>query len=176
MFQIKSKLMLKFTCAWRGCHFSPLTNPYGGLTPFNQALRGFCGPTVATPRVEVPPFKGRQTSSPSSGVHQILPRPHFFNSSLPFPSLCTFLDTFLSTQFRHYFFAYLFHSIYRFLQYVGSHFGIVLASFLHDFPCLILALILHRSLIVFYPFLHGPNHVFYRKKQQFSTFTFFQET
>ena len=62
-----------------------------------------------------PPLRAGKPPPTPSGVAQSPPRPHFFDPSLPFPSLCTFLVTFLSTQFRHNFLACLFHSISHFL-------------------------------------------------------------
>ena len=64
--------------------------------------------------MQSPPLRAGKPPPTPSGVAQSSPRPHFFDPSLPFPSLCTFLVTFLSTQFRHYFVACLFHSISHF--------------------------------------------------------------
>ena len=133
--------------------------------PLSDTLRGSGGATVATPTAEVPPFKGRQTSSPSSRVAHNSPPASLFQLVTPFSFPLHIFGHLFEHPVSALFFAYLFHSIYNFLRYFGSHFGIVLASFLHDFPCLILASILHRFLIGFNPFLHGPNHVFYWKNQ-----------
>ena len=93
------------------------------------------GPTFAArgPRWRSPPLRAGKPPPTPSGVAQSWPRPHFFDPSLPFPSLCTFLVTFLSTHFRHYLFAWLFRSISHFVCDFGPHFGICLASFLCSF-------------------------------------------
>ena len=82
-----------------------------------------------------PPLRAGKPPPTPSGVAQSSPRPHFFDPSLPFPSLCTFLLTFLSTQFRHHFccmsFSFHFSFCMRLWFPFWHHFNILSVFFFH---------------------------------------------
>ena len=73
-----------------------------------------CGDVWDHPRVPEPRPRrvsplGQVSLSP---LRRISPRPHFFKSSLPFASLCTFIVNFWSTQFWEHFGACFFIKCY----------------------------------------------------------------
>ena len=104
-----------------------------------------------------PPLRAGKPPPTPSGVAQSSPRPHFFDPSLPFPSLCTFLATFSSTQFLHHFWTRLFSKIKRFLTDFGTLLGSILTLFWHHFCITFSSIILASFFSDFSSFLEPSN-------------------
>ena len=104
-----------------------------------------------------PPLRAGKPPPTPSGVAQSSPRPHLFDPSLPFPSLCTFLATFSSPQFLHHFWTRLFSKIMRFLTDFGTLLGSILRSFWHHF-CITFSSIIFGIVFSFFSDFLDPSN------------------